>query len=407
MITRFEHDRLMEPAHVVKALHRHYGDGKPYYDLIANGVKFNQFVGVMQVGEHTIEVLPKIDRDRGSKDAQWRAVLLDMLRRTENLPIIETGEADLSLQPNHVLDLYIALFLKEVAYLMRQGLARTYRRTEGNRLALKGKLVMSRQIQENLVHAERFHVAYSTYDQDMPHNRILRLTLKVILRISNKAHLRGAVSRLLLDFPELPDISVNEQTFRKLVWNRKTEGYRRAIHIARLILLHYHPDIRGGSEHVLALMFDMNKLWEAFVLAELRRFAPEGWTVEAQHSERFWEAESGNKAHLRPDIILRGPNRQIIVLDTKWKLTDGRPTDQDLRQLFAYQHAFKADQGYLVYPGVGTKVNPALSFTASTQCHLLEINPLLNFRLNADLGKELWKQLTPALGGQGIVSPGL
>lgn len=392
----FEHDRLTHPTEVVKALHRHYGDGKPYYDLISKGVKFNQFVGVLQVGAHTIEVLPKIDRVTSGTENQWRNVLMQMLHRVENLPLLPTDEADLSLHHSHVLDLYIALFLKEVAYLMHQGLAKSYHTTQGNRLALKGRLVMSRHIQENLIHAERFHVAHGIYDSDTPHNRILRKALQVILRTGHQGNLRGEVARLLLDFPELPDIAVNESTFQRLPWNRKTEGYRRAIHIARLILLHFHPDISRGSDHVLALMFDMNKLWEAFVLAELRRHAPAEWTVEAQMGVEFWSrTDTRDRARLYPDIVLTGPHGRRIVLDTKWKLQEGRPGDHDLRQLFAYQHAFKADQGYLVYPGKDTQPLPGqFHHGPYSHCHLLEINVLTkDGRLNPELGKHIWNQI--------------
>ena len=61
----FEYERLHfekgdEP--LKEALDRFCGDGLPYYDLIRNGVRFKNYVGVLSVGKYTIEVLPKIDK---------------------------------------------------------------------------------------------------------------------------------------------------------------------------------------------------------------------------------------------------------------------------------------------------------------------------------------------------------
>jgi 5-methylcytosine-specific restriction enzyme subunit McrC len=71
---------------------------------------------------------------------------------------------------------------------------------------------------------------------------------------------------MLLDFPEMPNQKITESVFDKLKFNRKTMGYRKPMEFARLILLHYHPELSKGRDDVLALMFDMNALWEHFVL---------------------------------------------------------------------------------------------------------------------------------------------
>jgi 5-methylcytosine-specific restriction enzyme subunit McrC len=396
--TFYEYQRYSPaPADIREALERHYGErGVPYYSLISRGVQFNQYVGILQVGSFTIEVLPKIDRI-GAQD-YWRKVLIDMLRKVEGLDLKTTENADLRLKPNCILDLYMELFVNEVAYLMHNGLTKSYRKTEGNRTALKGRLVFAQQIQQNLVHAERFYVRHTTYDRENTFNRILYKALRLLARICTHPHLRGRITQLLLEFPELPDINVSEAVFHRLPWSRKTEGYRKAIGIARLLLLNYHPDIRGGQEDVLALMFDMNKLWERYILMVLRRAAPVDWTVERQSKDLFWHAE-GFHAHLKPDIVLRGPEDRTIVMDTKWKLLDdNRPSDQDLRQLFAYQHQWKAAEGYLVYPDRELHCVHGKFNNPSHHCHILGVNVLQGQQLNPDLGQAIWTELLQTKG---------
>jgi len=67
-ITVFEHQSLKIGNGLnedqFSALQKHYGiNGVPYYSLIHNGVKFNEHVGVLQIGNTTIEILPKAEKN--------------------------------------------------------------------------------------------------------------------------------------------------------------------------------------------------------------------------------------------------------------------------------------------------------------------------------------------------------
>ncbi|MEX0995946.1 MAG: hypothetical protein WDZ45_02720, partial [Flavobacteriaceae bacterium] len=137
-------------------------------------------------------------------------------------------------------------------------------------------------------------------------------------------------------------------TFDKIKFNRKTIGYQKAIEIARLILLHYHPDLSKGKDDVLALMFDMNFLWEKFVLVSLQKNRV--FKVRGQDSRYFWKPHGGKRRKIKPDITIH-LNDKNFVIDTKWKLVDNKPSMEDIRQMYAYHHYFKADKVALLYPG--------------------------------------------------------
>jgi len=88
----------------------------------------------------------------------------------------------------------------------------------------------------------------------------------LLFQINYNPVLSSRLGALLLNFPEMSGIKITDALFEKLPFDRKTESYKNAIEIARLILLNYHPDVSTGQHDVLALMFDMNILWEQFVL---------------------------------------------------------------------------------------------------------------------------------------------
>lgn len=157
----------------------------------------------------------------------------------------------------------------------------------------------------------------------------------------------------MLNFPEMPEIKVNNATFDKIIYTRKNLHYKNAIAISKLLLLKYHPDISRGENDVLALMFDMNLLWEEFVYATLRKKKAKGTVVLTQKPKYFWKPEKGRRSTIKPDIWIRS-NTQNVILDTKWKNLNGyNPSPEDLRQMYVYHEYYQADKVVLVYPYPG------------------------------------------------------
>jgi 5-methylcytosine-specific restriction enzyme subunit McrC len=329
-----------------------HGNGIPYYSLINNGVRFCEYVGVIQIGNIVIEILPKTDKNKDKES--WRKMLINILKAVGLFDVYAPTNADLSLKGNSILDLYFALFLTEVEQLFHNGLAKYYRQTEGNLSSLKGRLHFTKHVRQNFIHQERCYVRYTKYDFQHPLNLVLYKTIKLLEGVNTNPDLNSRIGNLLLNFPELPDININDDFFEKLTYNRKTERYKKAIDISRLLLLNYHPDIIRGRNNVLALMFDMNLLWERFVYVSLQQNKRRGVKVEPQPIKDFWKPKTGRKRIMKPDIVVTSfTSGEGIVLDTKWKKPDGgnNPSPEDLRQLYTYSRFHQAKYSALVYPG--------------------------------------------------------
>lgn len=399
----FEHSFLpiegkFEQRHFValsklNALHQYQ-----YFDLKHNGIVFKQFVGVIQVDGLTIEILPKIDKYESESEEnkqKWQSALIEMLRVTRKLKVQQVGEANVSKQSIHLLDIYFEWFLNEVQLLIHQGLIKQYYKETSNVKALKGKLEFAAHLSKNLVHKERFYTTHQVYDKDHLLHQVIDQALSIIASLSKGTYLYSKCKTTQLNFPEVTAIQANEATFSKITKNRKTAPYETALAIARLIILNYAPNIKSGSEQMLALLFDMNVLWEEYILIRLKQVAEEkGFTVEGQNSKGFWKNIS-----IRPDIVIQKENETFII-DTKWKNIDySEPSTHDLRQMYVYNEYWDSKKAMLLYPSnnIFTEIteNDFVSFHDTPnrkehhQCSLGKISIFYGDKLDEQIGDKI------------------
>ncbi|KMQ71022.1 McrC family protein [Chryseobacterium koreense] len=366
-----------------------------YFDLKHNGVVFKQFVGVVQIDGLTIEILPKVDQyevENEETKNKWQSVLIEMLRVTRKLKIQKVGEAQLSKQSIHLLDLYFEWFLNEMQVLIHQGLIKQYYKQTGNVKALKGKLEFAGHIQKNLVHKERFYTTHQVYEKDHLVHQILGQALEIVAALSKGTYLYSKCKTVQLDFPAVASIKANENTFTKIPKSRKTAPYETAVSIARLIILNYAPNVSSGSEKLLALLFDMNKLWEEYVLIRLKQsvVGKEGYAVYGQNATPFWKDIT-----VRPDILLV-KNSERFVIDTKWKNIDyGEPSTDDLRQMYVYNEYWDCRKSLLLYPSNQSDFKGFVGFVKISdndqhQCGLGKISVLnADGSLDSDIGRKI------------------
>ena len=346
----FEHETLrigqkgFEETHWTALMKLNDLHNGKYFRSEHKAIKFSSYVGVIQVDNATIEILPKVDK---SEDTDWRSVLIAMMKACKKLNTKSHSDANLSRQNLNLLDLYFDMYLNEVNQLMRKGLIKQYRKESKNVKALKGKLEFANHLRDNLIHKERFYTNHQVYDKDHLIHQILAKAIGVIKAQSKGSFVYDKCLRTELSFPEVSNISVNYSLFDKLSLNRKTQPYEKALDIARLILLNYSPDIKGGKEKMLAILFDMNTLWEEYVLRMLQRAAKahDGMKVTGQAKKRFWETRT-----IRPDIVIEFKDETTII-DTKWKRsTNNKASIEDLRQMYVYNKYWGAKKSMLLYP---------------------------------------------------------
>ena len=361
-ISVFEHEtifidgKLLKEEHYKALLKFNDLHGNKYFNAGYNKLTFKSYVGAIQVGDKVIEILPKADKGK-QKDPdgvrKWQGALLYMLERAGYIRLNETTKATQDSSKHNLLEIYLYVFLKEVEVLIHKGLLKKYRRAVGNGKALKGRLLISQQIQHNLVHKERFYIEHTVYDSNNLFNSVLKKALIVIAETSGNYAIKREASRLLIYFDSVNTRFGDVAVLEKITFDRKSSYYSHAIELAKLIIQNYSPDFSAGRHNILAILFDMNKLFEKFVYKCLKRtekvFAKQKLVVKHQ-SKLFWE-----NRNIIPDIILTYETltheEQKIIVDTKWKIiSNNTPSDADLKQMYAYNLQFGAFKSILFYP---------------------------------------------------------
>lgn len=353
-IIKFEYDKLLigeggfEQRHLTKLLQLNDSNRSIYFEGINKGVKFKQYVGVIQVDDLLIEILPKTDKVSSADN--WRSLLLNMLKTCKKLKATTYGSAFVKKQNINLLELYFSLYIAELNQLIRQGLIKKYKLEESNQNALRGKLLFQKNIQYNLVHKQRFFTQHQVYDINHDLHQLLFSALLVVEKLSFGKSLFEHCKLTKLFFNGITPSKNISRTIDSFELNRKTMPYKNAFELARLILLNYSPDISIGKEKMLALLFDMNKLWEEYVFITLRNhFSGSPYTLFSQDQKFFW----GNSM-LRPDIVVYNNNSKKveIIIDTKWKIINNTDISvHDLRQMYTYSKFWNTPNTVLLYPG--------------------------------------------------------
>ena len=330
------------------------------------GGKFIQarnYVGVLQTKSGlTIEILPKIaDKNDTDKVNNLKDAFLKMLKSLKNFPSKSSNLANLKTQNLPLLETFISMFLCELEALVKKGIKSDYVALEDNLKFLKGKLNINEQIKRNSIHKERFYVEYSEFLSDIKINQIIKTTLKFLYKKSNVSKNQQKIRELLFIFDDVSTCSDYKNFFTNYAVNRQVKHYEQALLWCKIFLLGDSFTPHKGDDLAIALLFDMNTLFESYVGNFIKKKLPD---VILQHRRKYLIEEPIRDFGLEPDIFLEGK----FIADTKWKIIrqdnngcekKNKISQADLYQLYAYGKKYECDKLYLIYPKIdGAKQEP-------------------------------------------------
>lgn len=331
--------------------HRHKG---------ADSLQVQNYVGVVRTeNDCQFEILPKISSTANEQTA--RELLIKMLVELHGSPFKRGTTAELQAHQMSFLETFLKYFLDQVANIVRHGIARSYVNERDNLVYLRGKLQLTEHLKHNMFRKTQFFCEFDEYEANRPINRLIKRALEVVHRQSRDPRNLQQCRELLFWFDRVPSSTDVDQDFRSLRRDRLVQHYAPAMPSCMLILEGLNPLSQSGKHSTIALLFDMNTVFQDYVVAKLTEQFPE-FQISAQTKgyylvEKFEQRPSFG---LIPDIELRYKSTSFrVIADCKWKLLDIEPPDQnisqsDLYQMFAYCKKCLSDQEdrcvILIYP---------------------------------------------------------
>lgn len=317
------------------------------------------YVGVIKMKDGTtIEILPKIyseeDDDRGNKTKQ---VLIQMLKTLRNTPYKTLQVSSVNMEKMNILEIFIRMYIEEVFLIVKKGLKCSYDSIEQNEHFMRGKLNFSKHIRINYAHKERTYVEYDVFTTNRPENRILKSTLIYLYKNSTSSKNRNDIKILLNSFGKIELSKDYKKDFSKCVLDRNMKDYETAILWSKVFLTGKSFTSFCGTGVAFALLFPMERLFESYVAARIRKeLGNKDYFISIQDKRYHLFDEPDKKFLLKPDIVItKKLDKTCYIIDTKWKVLSEQKhnygiSQADMYQMYAYQKKYVAEKVILIYP---------------------------------------------------------
>ncbi|MCD7900738.1 MAG: McrC family protein [Bacteroides sp.] len=319
------------------------------------------YVGVDWIveNEQPIYIQPKLSNELLEVD--YLGMLLEALQETENLKHLEdlvhidfhkpyipiTQKQDL-LSP-----FLIAQFLQILRKIVQKGLKKSYYTvTENLNARIKGKILVEKNIKENLVKGRQTHTIcqYQEFGVNSDENKILKKAYQFSRHVIQQKG-KGFDTRPLLELinyvhPAFETVTddIDIRKLKNFKSNPLFKEYDQAIKLALLILKRFSYNItKTEQQQIMTPPFwiDMSKLFELYVYKKLR---------SVFSSDEVKYHIKANRQEL--DFIIRSKDKSyIFIVDTKYKprYENHNVSPEDIRQVSGYARIKK------VYDELGCK----------------------------------------------------
>lgn len=322
-------------------------------------------VGMVRLGQDTFQILPKIDYGADETGSATRN-LLTLLEIAGNIPVRQHDLAPFLQRGRDWFEILTYFFAQELLTLWQHGAYHHYQVVEETAVALKGKWRLAQQLRFP-ARQHLFEVAYDEFTVDNPLNRVLRYVVELLWQQTADSENRRLLSTLrhwLADVTLLPFVG-SQQASPDLI-SRLNKPYEPLLNLARLFLQTGTLEMSSGQLESFAFVFDMNRLFEAFIINLMQRYRreilPTAWkdcTLHPQargHTRFLAHVAAGQGVfRLKPDLALRLGTAYPLLLDTKYKKLTGEGSrlgvsQGDFYQMYAYSQRYRCPRVLLLYP---------------------------------------------------------
>jgi len=250
-----------------------------------------------------------------------------------------------------LLDYLIRVFLKKAQDLFEQLKWKSYSNIVERRSTIKGKIKVKENLNYNKFLNEKCFCEYSEYSMDNIFNQTIKYALHKLFYI---IHDPALMNQLKLTYSFLQNVSLQSiSTFEidRFSYNRFIEAYKPVHLLSKFFIDNIYISHSFGNQDFYCFFINMYDLFEKFVRNVLRKYSR--FQVLGQPTDKF--RDLNNEWQIKPDIRILKDNKEVLVLDTKYK---DEISDSDKDQIYNYLRGYNLNKGVLIYPKVKIKTTP-------------------------------------------------
>jgi 5-methylcytosine-specific restriction enzyme subunit McrC len=279
------------------------------------------------------------------------ANLFGMMERVYDLPSLRFDDGLGRVES--IDDIYSRLtqmFAQRVLNRVRRGLYASYRVEEETSTVLRGRLDLNSTLRLRASGDVGMHCVRESITVDNEENRILLWALDRIPRlglpIDEAIALAQSARRALMGSVMLTEMSA--AACRGRSYNRLNSDYAALHALARFFLDGMGPGLSDGLHEFLPFRVNVASLFQEYVVACLRSYAPGDYVVTRQYAVPV----SGDFAfEFKMDVAIKNAKtgEVVAIVDAKYKRST-KPAAEDLQQVIAYAAHVGAKRAFLAYP---------------------------------------------------------
>lgn len=317
-------------------------------DFKLSGIKTGSYVGVIKYADFQLNIIPKIIGDTVSVCLENLAF---MLSYTRQLTIHTTGQAQLTNCQNPFLEVLIAHYADVLLKALSRQVPHSYETREENLATIKGKILFAQNIRHNFGNLARTYCQFDEFTPDNLINQTFKFVSHALQKLTSVSHTRQKLLKINAVYDDVTLRPVAYTETQRIILNRNQTIFKEPLELAQMFLQNSTISLHNHTFTNLAILFDMNKLFEEFVYMALKRTYPQ-WNIKAQNSKSIIQSIGGipDTAYtICPDIIVNGNT----IIDTKYKIIDlpnHKPSEADIYQMLAYSKFYGVKNIILCYP---------------------------------------------------------
>jgi 5-methylcytosine-specific restriction enzyme subunit McrC len=255
-----------------------------------------------------------------------------------------------------VVDAVASAFAFLVERALRRGLLQGYVVREEALPTVRGRIRFGDQLRDRLGIIPPIECRFDEFTADIPLNRILLAATQQLRRLPLRDRgVRTRLAHIAAIFADVKYVEYGPRDLPELHYDRLTAHLRPAAELARLVIRGRSFELDAGSTAGEALLLDMSRVFEDFVLVALREALElsERQFPRQLSGHSLWLdiAHDGGVLKLRPDLSWWEGPTCLFIGDAKYKRTPALSgvENPDMYQLLAYAVATDLPTGLLVY----------------------------------------------------------